>query len=149
MTVWEIVHTDATTFLATLTGLAGNVFDGPTVDRDDLTGWAVVGDDGEGNAGSFTQDYDSEALNSETGEVNIRFVARSGDNDAASLAALRQAAQSWVDSLRTHYKADKTLGRVLTQGSTVNVGRTDVRQLQTKGGALVDLVVAVNYFTRI
>src|SRR4051794_28044932 len=109
MTGWETVHTDALIFLATLTGLTlGNVYDGPGVNNDEHISWASVGDDGAGNAGSFEQDYDSEALVSETGEVNVHFVARSGDTDAPSLAALRQAVESWVDSLRAHYKADKT-----------------------------------------
>lgn len=149
MTPWETVHTDAMIFLATLPGLGlGNVYDGPTVSADDHTGWAFVGDDGDGSAGNFDQDYDT-SLNSESGEVNVRLVARSGDADAPSLAALRQAVQSWIDSLRAHYKADKTLGKTLSQGSTVRVGRVDFRQAQTKRGAEVDALVTVTYFTRL
>jgi hypothetical protein len=125
----------------------GNVFDGPTVSGDDLTGWAIVGDDGDGRPATSSRTTTT-SLNSESGEVNVRLGARSGDSDAPSLAALRQAVQSWIDSLRAHYKADKTLGKTLSQGSTVRVGRS-TPPAQTKRGALVDALVTVTYFTRL
>lgn len=145
MTGWQQVHTWLLGYLPTLTGLTNTVFDGAVLTRDDMTAYAIVGDDGEGNAGFFEQDYDLEPMVSETGEVNVRLIGRTGETD---LSAVRDAAKAWVDSLRAAVAADKTLDGLLSQGSTVSVGRVDVRQLQTKAGALVDFLVSVRYFTR-
>lgn len=148
MAGWDLVQADLLTYLPTLTGLsASTVFDGPAVTKDSLTAFAEVGDDGTGNAGFFQQeDIDVDALVTEEGEVTCRLVAQGGATD---LATLRATAKAWLNSLRTKYRADKTLSGALKQGSVVAVGRTDIRQIQNSDGAAVELIVAVRYLTRL
>lgn len=150
MSGWSTVKGHLLTYLPTLSGLdaADAVSDGARLVQDDITGFAEVGgNSNDTHAGSFEQtDDDIDTLTTETGEINVRLVARSGDTD---LTALQTTVEGWLTSLRTHLKTDETLGGLLMQGSTVNLGRVDVGQAQTPNGSIVENTVAIRYFTRL
>lgn len=150
MTAWATVHDRLLELAPAFTSLAvTDVYDGPTTARKYPANYTVIGSDGtdgQGNAGNYTQDFsDVGAMTEEQGTVNCLLVARSGSSDA--LATLRGVVDGWVGALRALISTDKRLG-VLTQGSYVNVGSVDIRQKQSKDGAVVALVVHVTYFAR-
>lgn len=144
MTGWQTVY--GYLLARTFTG-CDEVFDGPPKTGTPPKNFVVVGADAEQptGAGSYTQDYDNEALISESGEVLCWFVAQSGDTD---FSTLRDRVNGWVAELSTALR-DKTLGGLLRQGSEVNVGRVEPGQRRSGSGAVVDAVVAVSYFTRL
>lgn len=147
MAGWDVVYGHLLELLPTLDGLSTDaVSDGPPL-GDFPAFFAAVGDDGDGNAGNYTQDYGDAGLVDETGEILCRLVAQSGDEK--SLPTLRATVSGWVDDLSAAFRADKTLGGLLRQGSTVAVGRVEPSQQQTQQGAVVDATVAITYFTRL
>lgn len=146
MTGWNTIHAHHLTYLATLTGLdSTTVFDGAALSRGQLPASAEVGWDGEASRGFYEQEHE-DVLTAETGTVYLRLTARSG---ATSPDGLQDTIDGWIDALRTHYAADKTLGGALRQGSNIAVGRVDLTLAQSKNGAAVQATVAVNYLTRL
>lgn len=148
MTGWAIVKDHLLTHLAAVVGLTDPdaVSDGASLAQTDLTGYVVVGWDGDTGRGSYEQDYDTGPMIAETGEVALRFVARSGDTD---FNPLQDTVDTWVENLRAYFAADKTLGGALTQGSTIRVGRVEIEGAQTSSGAIITNQLAVSYFTRL
>ena len=142
--MWDAVYAWLLTNLATITALSDHVYDGEPVTRDQLLAYAVVGDE---EAGNYSQDTDpTDTLIAETGEIEVRFVSRSGDDD---LVPHRVATKAWVDALTAAFKADQTLGGTLRKSSTVYVGRVEVQQQKTSGGVRVQRTATVTYFTRL
>ena len=143
---WETVHARLLELApGVMTLPANNVYDGPTTSRKYPPNYAVIGDDDNGEAGDFTQDYsDVGMMTDEQGVINCLFVARSGTEGFASLRAI---ASGWVDAWRAALFADKRLG-VLPQGSLVNLGRVGIKQLMGDGGFGVVYVAQFTYFTR-
>lgn len=148
MAGWDVVYGYLLGYLPTLSGLSTEtVYDGPPVGEGVPMTFAVVGTDGESNAGGYTNDYDAGPFVLEQGEVLCWLWTGSGDIE---LPALRSTVNGWVSTLSTALRTDKTLGGLLTEGSEVKVSRVEpIRQQQTKSGAVVDAVVAVGYITRL
>lgn len=148
MTGWELLAADLLTYLPTLSGLteSGSVSRGQSDSRGQLLNFATVGDDGDGNGGFYEQSHDAPGvMTQETGTVLVRLVSRSGD---PGLVDRSTTANGWVDALRARFasQAFKVAGP-LPQGSSVSVGRVDVRAVKSKQGAAMDLLAAVNYTT--
>lgn len=140
--MWDDVYAWA---LAQAAGLAGveRVYDGQPRQEPSEKKYAVVG--GEDPAGTYEQAAeDIDTLTAESGEVVIKVVSRSGEED---LSPHRVTTKAWVDSLAATVNADMTLGGILRAGSTAYV-RADVRQV-TAGGAYVERVITVTYGTRV
>lgn len=151
MSGWAAVKAHLTAYLPTLDGLdsADAVSEGVSLSKGQRLTFATVGSTGDDDtiAGWYeVTDDEVTGLDAEQGDVIVRLTARSGDTD---LTALSQTVEGWVTALRQHFKADRTLGGVLMQGSTVHVGRIDVSEAQTSNGAIVQNTVAVHYFTRL
>lgn len=144
MAGWDLVYDHLLTLLPTLDGME-QVFDGPPV-GDVPAVFGIVGDDGSGSGGTYSQDYDTDVLVIETGEVRCVLGVQSGDT---ALDQLRSTLSSLVDDLTASIRADKTLGGVLMQGSTVSVARVEPSLRQTEQGAVAEAVVAVGYTTRL
>lgn len=146
MSGWAAVKADLLAYLPTLPGLTDPdaVSDGASLAQTDRETYAEVGG---ADAGFFQQDTDPiDTFIAETGEVNVRLVARSGDT---ALAALQTTVEAWLTALRQRYKADQTLAGTLTPGSTIYLGRVDVSQEQTDRGGLVVNTAAIRYTTRL
>lgn len=147
MTGWALVKDFLLLVLPNLDNLddPDAVWDGAAMSQGDLRYVAEVGRDDETNRGTYEQ-TDEDYFTAETGEVLVRFTARSGDTD---LEPLEDTVEGWVDTLRQTFRSDKTLGGTLTQSSTVNVGRVEKQAAQTGDGAIVRDTVAIRYSTRL
>lgn len=146
MAGWDLVYDHLLALLPTLDGLS-TVFDGMPLVKETPPTFAVVGDDGQGNSGSFQQDYDTiDGLVSEIGEVACLLIAQTGDTD---FAPLRAQIKAWTDALNASLRADKTLGGLLMQGSSVAVARVEPAQWRNNNGTVVGATVAVGYQTRL
>lgn len=146
MTGWLKLRAYLLAYLPTLTNLtdADAVSGGQSLAQTDLPYFAEVGDP---DADSFDVVDDTiDGLVEESGLVNVRFVARSGDTDLTALAA---SVEAWLTALRERLKNDQTLGGAFTQGSTVVLGAGRPGAAQTPNGAIVDVTVAVRYATRL
>lgn len=147
MTGWGEVKAFLLLTLPNLSGLdeLDAVWDGPAVSSGLPFNYAEVGHDGETGRGFYELDHE-DVLTSESGEVMLRLTARSGETD---VDALQDVVDGWVSQLQDIFHADKTLGGVLKQSSTVTVGRVDMNAAQSRDGAIVQNTVAVRYFTRL
>jgi len=144
MAGWDTVYGRLLTLLPAVTGIA-DVYDGPPASESWPRQFIVVGDNGAGDAGSYTPDFsDIGYLTEETGEVLCLFGAQSGNTN---LTALRAAVDGWVAAVRAELVADKRLG-VLEEGGYVNLSRVEPSQRQTPQGAVVSAVVTFSYLTR-
>lgn len=145
MAGWDTVYDRLLTVIPAATSV-GDVYDGPPTSETWPDEFIVVGDNGAGDAGSYTPDFsDVDYMTDESGEILCLFVAQSGAT--ADLPTLRATVGGWVGNLRTQITTDKRLG-VLAEGGYVNVSRVEPSQLQTSKGAVVSLVVTISYFTR-
>lgn len=143
--MWDAVAAWLLAHLATFAGLTDSTYDGTPLTQDQLLDYAAVGAEDPG--GSYQQDYDGvQGLIQEIGEVSVRFVSRSGDDD---LGPHRATTKAWVDRLRDDIAADLTLGGLLLEGSTIALGQVDVRQQKEPGGVRVERAVTVRYLTRL
>lgn len=144
MTGWDAVYGYLLTYLPTV---VGTVYDGTPITKTPGQQFAIVGENGDGDAGFYTYEpQDMDALLREAGSVNVRFVAQSGDVD---LPSLRLIISGWSTTLRTHLSGNQTLSGVLKQGSVVKLDRVDIGQPQTTKGAVVDAIATVSYVTRL
>jgi hypothetical protein len=144
--MWDGVYSWLLTFLPTISGLAGNVYDGTPLTQAQLLTYASLGEE---DPAGFSEEDPSEPIDTfdaETGEVMVRFVSRSGDKDPAPHRVVTKA---WVDALRAGIRADVTLGGTLRQGSVASVGRVETRHHKTPNGVRVERVVSVRYQTRL
>lgn len=148
MTGWASVKSDLLTYLPTLAGL-GEVSNGPRLSKSSTPTFAEVGGSADDPAGGYydADDDSVDGLLRETGEVRVRFVARTGNT--GDIDALQASIDGWITELRSHYKADQTLAGALLQGSTVTVGRVDIQHAQTPSGVFVENTASIRYLTRL
>lgn len=147
MTVyWPVVQARLVALLPTLPGYTGVVvaqgrpMQDADADRIVSVGYSTRSD----GAGSYSHvDGQPDGMRGEQGSVVCEFATRNGDSDPDDAA---DDAFALVEALDASIRGDQTLG-VLPKSSTSNLS-VDVAAAQDTAGAVVRLVVSVNYFAR-